>query len=169
MRRKLVYVATAAAILALVAGYALATITLNSATQNAGGTYVNASGQVTGLTYTITQLEAVANPAPAASSGSALTPQAVVAGANAFCATTCTAGDLAEVVTYSFTTSLSGSIMVSIQLTATSGGGSTILYLQQAATPVAGTIAITWDAGTGGNTITSVTVTDQQCSGATCP
>ncbi len=171
MRRKIVYTATAAAVIAMVAGFALAAITLNNATQTGGGTYVNASGQVTGLTYTSTLLTATSNPAPATSTGTGAAPQALVSGANAVCANTCTAGDLAEVTTYTFAASATTSIMITMTVTASAGGGSTVLYLK--APSAVATLVITWDLGTasGGATITSVTLTDQGCTGAggSCP
>ncbi len=172
MRRvsgKLIYGVTAASIVALVAGFAMAAIALTNTSQNGAGNFVSASGAVTGNTYTSTVLGATSNPAPAASTGTAGVPQAVVTGANAFCATTCTAGDFAQVVTYTFTVSMTGSIQISIQVTASVGGGSTTLYLKQAAAAVAGTIVITWDVGTASSSLTAVTLGLQQCSGATCP
>lgn len=169
MRRKLVYTATAAAVIALVAGFALAAITLNNATQSGGGTYVNASGQVAGITYSTTLLSATPNPAPSASTGTGAAPQALAAGANAFCANVCTSGDLSETTTYNVAPAFAGSIMITMTVTATAGGGTTTLYLKAAAG--ATSIVVTWDMGTGGATISAVTVTDQACTGAggTCP
>ncbi len=172
MRRiggRLIYVATASAIFALIGGFAIASIGLTNSSQNAQGNFVSSAGAVTGVTYTSTVLGATTNPAPPASTGTAGAPQAVVAATNAFCATTCTAGDFAQVVTYTFTTSMTGSIQISIQVTASAGGGSTTLYLKQATVAVAGTIVITWDVGTATSTLTAVTLGLQQCSGATCP
>jgi hypothetical protein len=166
---KVIYGLTAATIVALVAGFAIAAISLTNSAQNGAGNYVNASGAVTGVTYTSTVLGATSSPAPAASSGTAGAPQAVVTSTNAFCANTCTAGDFAQIVTYTFTTAMTGSIQITIQLTASVGGGSATLYLKQAATAVAGTIVITWDVGTATSSLTAVTLGLQQCSGATCP
>lgn len=166
---RVIYGLTGAAIIAMIAGFAIASISLTSTTQNASGNYVNASGGVTGVTYTSTVLGATSNPAPSASTGTGGAPQAVVSGANAFCANTCTAGDFAEVVTYTFTTSMAGSIQISIQVSASAGGGSTTIFLKQAATAVGGTIVLTWDLGNSSSTLTSVTLGLQQCSGATCP
>jgi hypothetical protein len=166
---KLIYGVTAASILALVAGFAMASISLTSSTQNASGNYVQSSGAVTGVTYTSTVLGATSNPAPAASTGTAGAPQAVVSGANVFCANTCTAGDFAQIVTYTFTNSMAGAIQITIQLTASVGGGSATLYFAQAATAVGGTIVLTWDAGAATSSLTAVTLGLQQCSGATCP
>ncbi|MCI4368657.1 MAG: hypothetical protein L3K09_03745 [Thermoplasmata archaeon] len=173
MRRisgKVIYGATAVGIFALIGGFAIASISLTSSTQNASGNYVSSSGGVTGVTYTSTVLGATTNPAPSASTGTGGAPQAVVAGANAFCASaSCTAGDFAQVVTYTFTVSMTGSIMITIQVTASAGGGTSTLYLKQAGSAVAGTIVLTWDVGTATSTLTAVTLGVQQCSGATCP
>ena len=169
MRRTTIFVATAAAIVALTAGFALASIALTNSSQQAGGNYVSATGAVTGLTYTVTVLGATTNPAPAAPSGTAGSPQAVAAGANALCLNTCTAGDLAEEVSYTFTTSMTGSVQITIQVTASAGGGTTTLYVKQAATAVAGTLLLTWDLGSASSTLTAVTLADQQCATATCP
>jgi hypothetical protein len=166
---RLIYGVTGAMVVALVAGFALATIALTNSSQNASGNYVSSAGAVTGVTYTSTVLGATSNPAPSASTGTGGAPQVVVTGANAFCANTCTAGNFAELTTYTFTTSMTGSILITYYVTASSGGGSTTIYLKQAGTAVAGTIVLTWDIGTTTSTLTSVTLSVQQCSGATCP
>ena len=165
-----IYAATILAMLGLVGGYALATISITSSTQNGQANYISAGGAITGLTYTMTELSMTANPAPSASSGSPTAPQALVTGANAFCANTCTAGDVAEITTYTFTTSFAGAAQIKMQVTASAGGGSTTFYLAQASTAVGGTIVLTWDMGTSTATITAVTLTAQQCSSSTsCP
>jgi hypothetical protein len=172
MRRikgRIIYGITVATILALLAGFTMGSITLTNTSQNGAGNYVNANSGITGVTYTSTVLGATTNPAPSASSGSAGAPQAVVTGANAFCLNSCTAGDFAQVVTYTFTTSMAGSILITVQVTASAGGGSDTIYLKQAGTAVAGTVALTWDLGTGSSTLTAVTLGIQECSGATCP
>lgn len=174
MRRKVpgraIYVGTLVALFGVLGGYALATIAVSASTQNAEGNYVSAGSGVAGLTYSSAVLNTTTNPAPAASTGTHTAPQSLVNGANALCANTCAAGDFAEVVTYTFTTSLSGAFELNVQVQATSGGGQVTLYLQAPATNNGGTIAITWDLGNGSNTITSVTVTAQQCSSTTsCP
>lgn len=170
-KRRIVYAATIIGILALVSGFALASIGLTYTTQNAQGNYVNSSGAVTGLTYTSTVLSSTSNPAPASSTGTAGTPQALTTGVNAFCANACTAEDFAEIVTYTFTASMAGSILITIQIIATAGSGATTIYLAQASTATAGTIVLTWDLGTATNTLTGVTLSDQQCTGAggACP
>lgn len=169
MAGRTIYIATVATILAMIGGFTIASIGLTNSSQNAQGNYVSSSGAVTGLTYTSTVLGATSNPAPAAPTGSAGAPQAVVTGSNAFCANTCTAGDFAQVVTYTFTTSMTGSIQFTVSATASSGGGSTTIYLKQAGTAVSGTIVFTWDLGTSTSTLTAITLGAQQCSGATCP
>jgi len=170
-KRRMVYAATIVGILALVSGFALASIGLTFSNQNAQGNYVKSSGAVTGLTYTSTVLGSTSNPAPSSSSGTATSPQAVVSGVNAFCANACTSEDFAELATYTFTTSMVGSILITIQVTATADGGAATIYLMQATTAVAGTIVLTWDLGTANATLTAVTLTDQQCTGSsgTCP
>lgn len=165
-----IYVGTLVALFGVLGGYALATIAVSASTQNAEGNYVSAGSGVTGLTYASTVLNTTTNPAPAASTGTGSAPQALANGANAFCANTCAAGNFAEVVTYTFSTSLSGAFELNIQVQATSGGGQTTLFLKAPATNNGGTISLTWDLGAGSNTITSLTVTAQQCSSATsCP
>jgi hypothetical protein len=169
VKRKGIYFATLVVVLAIVAGYAAANIVLTNNTQNASGNYVNGSSGVTGLTYTITILGSTSTPAPSASTGTGAVPQAVVTGANAFCANTCTAGDFAQQITYTFTTSMAGSVFITIQVSAATLGGTATLYLKQAASAVSGTIVIYWDMGTASTTLTAVTTTAQQCSSATCP
>ena len=167
---KAVFVATILAMLGLVGGYALATISVTASTQNGIANYVSAGGSITGFTYSSTQLKTVATPAPSASTGTATAPQSLLVVLDAYCANTCTSGDIAEIVTYAFTTSFSGAVQITIQVTASSGGGSATLYLAQATVAVAGSITITWDLGTSTATITAVSVTAQQCSSSTtCP
>src|SRR5580700_7586921 len=99
---KWLYAATLVALVALLTGFALAAITINSTSQNAQGNFVNAAGAVTGLTYTSSILQTTVG-APSAATGTGAVPVAVVAGANSYCvAAVCTAGDPAEVVTYTF-------------------------------------------------------------------
>lgn len=166
-----IYLATIVAIFGMVGGFALASIALSTTNQNAEGNFVSSAGAVTGLTYTSTVLGATASPAPSASTGSAATPQALVAGANAFCANTCTASNYAEIVTYTFTTSLTGSVQITIQVSTSAGTGTATLFLAQANTPTSGTISMTWDLGSASVTLNSVTLTAQQCTGAAgaCP
>jgi hypothetical protein len=169
VKRKGIYFATLVVVLAIVAGYAAANIVLTNNTQNASGNYINGSSGVTGLTYTITILGVTPTSGILAYSGTGAVPQALVAGANAFCGNTCTAGDFTQEIEYTFTAGMSGSIFLTVQVTAASLGGSQTLYLKQAATAVAGTIVIYWDMGTATTTLTAVTTTAQQCSSATCP
>jgi hypothetical protein len=165
-----IYAATILAMLGLVGGYALATISITASTQTGEANYISAGGAITGLSYTSTVLSMTSNPAPAASTGTSSAPQLLLIGANAFCANTCTAGDVAEIVTYTFTTSFAGAAQIKMQVTASSGGGSTTFYLAQAVVAVSGTIVLTWDMGTSTSTITAVTLTAQQCSSSTsCP
>ncbi|MFZ1023197.1 MAG: hypothetical protein WAN87_03590 [Thermoplasmata archaeon] len=168
VKRKGIYFATLVVILAVVAGYAAASFALSTSTQRASGNYVNGASSVTGLTYTITTLNATASPAPTASTGTGPAPQALVAGVNAFCGNTCTAGDFSQQIEYTFTAGMTGAIFITLYVSATSLGGSTTVFLIQASSPVAGTIVIYWDLGTVGNTLNSVTTTAQSCGGATC-
>ena len=166
-----IYLATIVAIFGLVGGFALASIALSTTSQNAEGNYVNSAGSVTGLTYSSTVLSATASPAPGASTGSATTPQTVAAGTNAFCANTCTANDYAEIITYAFTTSMTGSVEITVHVSTSASTGTATIYLAQATTATSGTIVITWDLGSASLTLNSVTLTAQQCTGAAgaCP
>ena len=164
---KAIYAGTMVAILALVAGFVAASVSISNSSQSAQGNFISANGAVTGLTYTSTVLSSVTG-SPAASTGTASAPQALASGANIFCATTCTNGNPSEEVTYTFTASLSGAIMINLNVIAASTTTTTV-YLAQAGTPVAGTIVLVTDVGSGTSTISSVTVTAQECSGATCP
>jgi hypothetical protein len=170
VKRKGVYLATLVVVLAIVAGYAAASIVLNSSTQHASGNYISGASSVTGLTYTATVLGVTSDPPPAASSGTGTAPQALVAGPNAFCgSSSCVGGDFSQQVTYTFTTSMAGAVFITVQVAANSGAGTVTLYLGQASTAVAGSIVIYWDLGTS-NTLTAVTTTAQQCSTPTaCP
>jgi hypothetical protein len=167
---RLVYLATLVGILALVGGFALATLTTTSTQLYAQGDYTSAAGAVNGFAYNSAQLTSTSNPAPAASTGTDTAPQTLASGANDICANTCTAGDFALVATYTFTTSFSGAVQITVQTAASAAGGSTTIYLGQASTAVSGTVVITWDLGTSALTLTSMTLTDQQCSSSTsCP
>ncbi len=167
--RKVIYGATVAGVVALVTGLAIGVISLAHQNQNATGSYVSYGGTVTGLTYTSTVAGKVPNPAPAASTGTALSPQVLASGANIFCATTCTANDRSMNITYTFSTSMAGAIQITVQVTASAGSGSTTLYLRQASVATSGTVVIVWDVGTSTSALTDVTVTIHQCSGPTCP
>ncbi|MCI4335524.1 MAG: hypothetical protein L3K04_07875 [Thermoplasmata archaeon] len=167
--RRTVYLGTIAAMVSLVAGFALAAITINVHNQAGQGDITNNSAGVPGVTYKFTTINLTANPAPIASSGNAGTPQHLVAGQNAFCLNACSAGDIAETVYLQFTTSFAGAMQIDVSVVATSNGGSTSVYVAQAATAVAGGILLTWDLGAGANTITSVTVVEFECSSASCP
>ena len=171
MHGRAIYLATIVAIFGLVGGFALASIALSTTSQNAEGNYVNSSGAVGGLVYTSTVLGATPTPAPAASTGTALAPQTVAGGVNAFCATTCNPHDYAEVITYTFTTSMTGSVQISIDVSTSVSTGTATIYLAQATTATSGTIQITWDLGSASLTLNSVTLTAQQCTGAAgaCP
>lgn len=167
---RLVYLATLVGIFALVGGFALATLTTNSTQLYAQGDYTSAAGAVSGFTYNSAQLTSTSNPAPSDPTGTSSAPQTLVSGANDLCANTCTAGDFALVATYTFTTSFTGAIQITVQTAASAAGGSTTIYLAQASTAVSGTVVITWDLGTSALTLTSMTLTDQQCSSSTsCP
>ncbi len=173
MRRKIVYAVTAAAVLAMVAGFALATITLNTQAQDGSGMYVN-TGSVTGLTYSGTVLSATPSSSLSAPSGTGAIPQALTASTvSTLCVgptatPTCTMGDFAEVTTYSDST-FTGSFMITMTVSASANAGSTTVYLKGA---TGASVVLDWDLGSsGGTTITSVTLTDQACTGTggTCP
>ncbi|MCI4363456.1 MAG: hypothetical protein L3K13_04035 [Thermoplasmata archaeon] len=167
--RRTVYLGTLAAIVSLVAGFALAAITINVHNQGGQGDITNNTAGVPGVTYKFTTINLTANPAPTSSTGTSATPQKLVAGTNAFCLNVCIAGDIAETSYLAFTTSWTGAMQIDVAVVATTNGGTTSLYLAQASTAVAGGILLTWDLGTGANTITSVTVIEYGCSGASCP
>ncbi len=168
VKRKGVYFATIVVVLAIIAGYAAASVVLSSGNQHASGNNVNVVGAVTGLTYASTILGVTTDPAPAASTGLSSATQAVADGGNAFCGNTCTAGDFSEEINYTFTTSMAGSVLITVNVAALTGGGMTTLYLKQTSGD-SGWIVIYWDLGIS-NTLDAVTTTAQQCNGATsCP
>jgi hypothetical protein len=157
------------ALVALLTGFALAAITINATSQNAQGNYVNAVGAVGGLTYTSDVLASVVG-APSVATGTGAVPVAVVAGANSYClVAACTAGDPAQVLTYTFTAAMAGSIEINIVIGGTAI--SKVVYLKQAAAAVAGTIVLYGDLGTATTTLTGVSAEVQQCTGAAgvCP
>jgi hypothetical protein len=171
LRRRTVYAATVAAMISVVAGFALASFTISPHGQGAQGDQVSASG-VTGLTYASTILQPVSG-SPASSTGTAGVPQTLASGPNTFCVSVaaCATGDPSETVTYSFATSLVGSIQMTIAVNAGNAGGQTTLYLAQPTTATSGTIVMVWDLGTAGATVNGVTITAQSCTGAggSCP
>lgn len=168
--RRTIYLGTIAAMISLVAGFALAAITISVHNQSGAGQITNDQAGVPGVTYKFTTINLTANPAPAASTGTAGAPQHVSAGSNEFCLNTCTAGDIAETVYLQFTTSFAGAMQIDVSVLAATNGGNATVYVSQASTAVAGGILLTWDLGNGANTITSVTVVEFECSSATsCP
>jgi hypothetical protein len=169
-RSKAFYAATIFAMIALTAGFVLGAITLTNSSQNAQGNYVNASGAVAGLAYASTVLNATPSAGMTAYTGTAAAPQAYAGGFVRYCADTtpCVAGDFAQTISYTVTAPLTGSFQVVVVVTASAGGGTNTIYLKSAG-GLTGTIQLFWDLGTASATITAVTITAQQCSGATCP
>jgi hypothetical protein len=171
---KLLYAATFVTLLALISGFVLASITISSTSQNASGNYVNAAGSVPGLVYTSEVLAAVVG-TPTTVIGTGAAPVAVATGANDYCAAaTCTTGDPAEVVTYTFTGGAAAWVAgTALEITIVVGGTlvSATLYLKEPAVAVSGTIVLVGDLGTGSSTITGTTLSSQLCTGAgtTCP
>jgi hypothetical protein len=191
LRRRTVYIGTVVAILALSAGFVLASgVTLTHTTQNAMGNGTSGAGDVVGITYVSTELNVSnANTIQVSSGANALgkpaAPVALVASPaiNAFClssiaspAASCVNGNFAEVVNYSFSTSFAGAAEFTMYVAyGSSSPGSNIgfasLFVKQATTPVTGTILLYWDLGSSSTNVYSVTVTVYQCTGAgsTCP
>ncbi|HZY92472.1 MAG TPA: hypothetical protein VFG07_06850 [Thermoplasmata archaeon] len=166
-----IYAGTIVAILAMVAGFVAASIAVNTTSQNAQGNFVSSTNAVTGLTYTSTVLTPVVS-APAGQGGGAqASPPVLASGANTVCLvpTACTNGHVSDEITYTFTTSLAGSVEFNVDVIGNTTISGTV-YFAQAGTPVAGTIVIVADLGTS-NVIQSVTLTAQQCTGAggACP
>ncbi|MCI4331675.1 MAG: hypothetical protein L3K19_07525 [Thermoplasmata archaeon] len=151
-----------------IAGIAIGAITLSAATESATGDYTGFAGTVTGLTFESTVVGFVPTPPPSASSGTPLIPQLLGAGPNVFCATTCLAGNLALNETYSFSSSLSGAIQITVTIVAGALSGSVTVDLRQLL-PVSGTIVVMWDLGSSAAALTAVKATLHQCGALTCP
>ncbi|MCI4324168.1 MAG: hypothetical protein L3K03_09215, partial [Thermoplasmata archaeon] len=102
-------------------------------------------------------------------------PVAVAAGTNTYCAASaCTAGDPAQVVTYTFTGGAGGWVAgTAVQINIVIGGTpiSTTIYVKEPAVAVSGTIVIYGDLGAGTVTFTGTALSIQLCTGAgtTCP
>ncbi|HEV2317478.1 MAG TPA: hypothetical protein VGV89_07895 [Thermoplasmata archaeon] len=171
MHRGWLYVAALVAIVALVVGIGAGAFNLVWQQQRATGNETSYSGTVTGLSYTSTVAGILVAPVPAASTGSTLAPQSLAPGANVFCATTCTAAHRALNVTYSFSTSMAGSISVTVKVTTSGSSGTTTIYLRQSLFPTSGSIEVVWDVGAAASPLSLVTVTVHQCTGllGTCP
>lgn len=187
LRRRTVYIGTVIAILALSAGYVVATggVVLTHTSQNASGNNVDGAGTVTGMTYVSTELNVTPGSATmtlqssVAAFGKPSAPVVLTTPVDEFCVSAvispgpvpCTAGDFAEVVNYSYTSSFAGAAEFTMYVNAGSTSGLQSLFVKQAASAIGGNILLYWDLGSGSTTVTGVTVTVYQCTGAgsTCP
>jgi hypothetical protein len=166
-----VWILACCAIVGSVVGVGIAAVTVKTTTQHAVGNYVSQGTTVTG----ITQVESTILPLPAKHAlptGTALVPLALVAGANTFCVfIKCTAADVSDRFTVTFSAALTGSILIPITLHAVTNSGTVTVYFAQAALPVAGTIVLFWDIGAGSPLTASANIAIDQCTGAggTCP
>lgn len=180
--RRTVYVGTVVAILALVGGFALASsnVLLTHHTQNANGDNTATSGSVNGVAYVSTELNVTNTHTMTVQNalGAPGAPVALGAGLNVFCmsggaagASACTEGDFSEWANYSFTTSFSGAMQVTMYMGTSAYNDVVTLWVKQATTAVAGNLVLVWDLGTTNLTLDSITVTLYQCQGAgsTCP
>jgi hypothetical protein len=174
--RRTAYVGTVVAILLMAGGFALASsgILLNHGTQNGTGQNTAAAGPIVGVTYGGTELNVTNTQTVTLQSGLGSSASAVhlAAGVNAFCMTaTCTDGDFSEQVTYAYTTSFAGAMLINLYVGTSAGSGQATLVVAQSSPASAGTILMVWDLGTSTVTVNSLTVTLYQCTGAgnTCP
>jgi hypothetical protein len=167
--RRVTYGVAAVAVALLLTGLTVAVIDLSTQSENAVGNYTEYNGVVAGLRYSSTVAGRVPNPAPGVSTGSALVPQFLSGGSNAFCGNSCVANHLALNVTYAFNASMAGAVQITIQVTSGGGTGSSILYLRQALVPTSGSVVIVWDIGTALSMLADVTITIHQCGPVTCP
>ncbi|MHB8352022.1 MAG: hypothetical protein ACYDFT_04935, partial [Thermoplasmata archaeon] len=156
LRRRTVYIGTVIAILAMSAGFVLATggVLLTHTSQNAMGDSTAGVGTVTGISYVSTELNVTSNSmtyqSTALAFGKPSAPVALVADINAYCVSAvltaspvpCTAGDFAEVANFSFSTSFAGAAEFTMYVNAGSTSGIQSLFVKQAATAVGGNILL---------------------------
>jgi hypothetical protein len=182
LQRKTIYVGTVVAILALVSGFALAStgIMLTHHNQNASGDFTSTTGPVNGVTWVSTQLNTTNTVTMTVQTalGIPSAPVSLGAGMNVFClsgnvagSSPCTEGDFSEWANYSFTTSFTGAMSVTMSIITGAYSAAQTLYVSQPGTgDVAGSIVLVWDLGSNSISVNSVSVTLNQCSGATsCP
>ena len=167
--RRLLYATTAAVVLAMVGGFALANVSLggtNTVSQGSQSTTVSA---VAGLTWTSTQLIEL-TAAPTGTTCTNTTPCTVTTLGASDCAggftgsTTCATGDYVEEVSLTTVanTAFAGTVKITLYVTGSStAAGATFYYTQAATTNAAQTIVQDFDIGTistGPAAVTSVTV-----------
>jgi hypothetical protein len=176
LTRRSAYVGTVVALFVMVGGFAIATsgILLSHSTQNGTGQNTAGNGAVTGVTYGGTELNVTNTQTTTLQTalGSSSSPIHLAAGQNAFCMNAnCVDGDFSEQVTYTFTTSFTGTMLVNLYVGTSAGSGQDTLVVAQSNPASAGTVLLVWDLGTSTVTVTSLTVTVYQCTGAggTCP
>jgi hypothetical protein len=166
-----------AAVLLIVAGVALATLSLTARTQVAGGQYVKYAGSVPGLASQGVAITTIPATAPAQASTTPTLLSLLVMGgaahASTYCANTCTAGDFAQEVQYLITAQAAAEgFELSINAQAGSTTVSTTVYFEVPATATGKTttnLGVYVDLTTS-SPLTSFTATIQQCSSATsCP
>jgi hypothetical protein len=184
LRRRTVYLGTGIAILALVAGFTLAASNslLTERNQTAEGNSTPSSGSVAGVTYVDTVLNVTPSPSEMVIQtelGAPNAPVTLAPGLNVFCLSggptaggdPCLFGDFSEWENYTFTTSFTGAMQLTMFLGEGTHGAEQTLYVQQAMpTPVAGNLLLLWDLGTKTQSVSGLTITIDQCSSSlSCP
>jgi hypothetical protein len=172
MGQKAVYAATAAIVLAMVGGYALATFSTGGTNSVGQGSQTTTVTAVQGLSWTSTSLVELATATvPAGTTCTSAAPCSVSTAGASDCAggytgsTTCAVGDFVEQVTLSTVanTAFTGTVQITLTVTGTSGtsSGTTFYYTQSSTTNSVQTIVQDFDIGTsasGPGNVASVTV-----------
>jgi hypothetical protein len=175
IKRKAIYAGTLVTIMALVAGFAIASIAFTTNSQNGAGN-ATITGSVAGISLPTqpTTLGIFAATSALSAQGTPTANIALANGANVFCVSaTCTAGDFSESFTINFASGVAGftgALYLQVVATATSGSVSATLFLSNAGGANAGTIVVEMDLGTAANTLNTGTLVYQQCAGVgACP
>jgi hypothetical protein len=177
----MVYAGTIVAILALVGGFTIAAsnVLLSHHTQNSSGDNIGAAGPVNGVSYVSTELNVTNTQTMTVQTvlGGPTAPVTLGGNMNVFCmsgnvggSSPCVSGDFGEWANYSFSTSFSGTMSVTMYMYTSTYSAAQTLYVEQAGTPVSGNLVLVWDLGTSTVSVNSITITLNECQGASsCP
>jgi hypothetical protein len=155
--QKVVYAATAAIVLSMIGGFAMASLSLGGTNTNYQGSQTTTVASVAGLTWTSTNLEelsaAVTNTTCSSGSPCSVTSAGATDCIGGFTSpVACASGDFVEAVTLTTIagTAFPGTVQVTVYVTGTSGtvAGTTFYYTQTSTSNTAQTIVQYFDVGT---------------------
>ncbi len=179
LRRATIWAATALAMVAVVGGWAMASLTITQGANETGGGEYHGAAALTYWSESASGLATQPGTLPTAVSTTVTAPTVLAGAATNYAVNAAVAGDVAQYWKFTETTAAPVSTEVEIQFTVSTGATPTVtsvtVYIEtQTAAPGAAIVfTLYYDLGspaTGTITLNSVTQIDQQCSAVgTCP